>query len=213
MAIIGFSPSQAENVVNAAQTTYNEFMSSMSAGVKDVVNTMEDLWYTKNAVTFFGIFKTEIQKLIDDGENILSSVVRAVDGAGREWSASTNNVYNAHAFASNKATVDVSAIKEAKDGVAGMDTEALSTFKTKMGTIKANLETALRKTAAAIDSNPKAFVGGNQQEELSGSVGTINKNVGTAFDKLIDEAAQAVSQQETSHSDTASQVSTNFQGQ
>lgn len=211
MAITGFDPSKVYTAISNVNSAYGELMTAMHSDVKTFVDNMGSYWACQHAIDFFAAFKEGMDSALGDAFTVFTSVVDAMNSAGRGWGAQTKTDYSNKAFTGDKKTTDVSSIVENISGVRGIDKASAETEITSLDKITTAVGDALQKAKDAVDD--VGFEGDGQAEALKASLETIKTSFSSVMETFNTDAKTAISDTITDYSDTAGKVKEAFTAQ
>ena len=208
MAMTGFDPTKVHTAIGNVNTAYGDLMTAMYTDVKTFVDNMGSYWACQHAIDFFGAFKEGMDLALKDAYNVFTSVVGAMNSAGRAWGADTKTDYYDKSFDGELKTTDVSSIVENINGIRGIDKTMAETEITSLDTISTAVSDALGKAKSAVDD--VGFEGEGQAEALKTSLDTIKTKFSGVVETFNTDARTAISDTISEYTDTAGKIKEAF---
>lgn len=183
MAYTDINPDVVAEVAEDVANTLSSLNSDFSDFQGNVFNKLQEAWYNENAVKVMPEIVTEM-KTVNEGINeSLSSLGKALLTAANAW-ADANGAAGYTIPGVIRSAVALSCdVQESKDGFKGMDVEDVQQAIVNAETTKEQMVERLRKLQSAAEK--QGFRGGNMQAQLNNVCQTLETQIKSAIDKII----------------------------
>lgn len=214
VSIIGFNPDMLRTSIREVQSAYNNFMTQMSTNIQNnFVNELALYWGDNQAQMFFTKFKSSIDSIINESNNVFQSVFDSMNDAGKLWTStkSPNSIWSEIPFERVNPTLDISLIKNNIDGLISMDTNTV------INVTNSSLNSVMLEATRALEDAQRAvqecgFVGGNSATNLCISLGKIKTRVGELVQNILESSKRSIEASASDYINIEAQVSDAFTG-
>ena len=214
VSIIGFNPDMLRTSIREVQSAYNNFMTQMSTNIQNnFVNELALYWGDAQAQMFFTKFKSSIDSIINESNNVFQSVFDSMNDAGKLWTSTKNpnSIWSEIPFERVNPTLDISLIKNNIDGLISMDTNTV------INVTNSSLNSVMLEATRALEDAQRAvqecgFVGGNSATNLCVSLGKIKTRVGELVQNILESSKRSIEASASDYINIEAQVSDAFTG-
>ena len=184
MAYTDINPDVVADVAGDVASTLSSLNNDFGDFQGNVFSKLQEAWYNENAVKVMPGAVTEMKNVNNGINESLSSLGKALIAAANAW-AEANGAAGYTIPGVVKAPVALSCdVQDNKDGFKGMDVEDVQQAIVNAESTKEQMISRLRKLEAA--GEKQGFRGGNMQAQLNNVCHTLEGQIKSAIDKIID---------------------------
>ena len=213
MALTGFDPAIVETSIRNFISAADDVMDCLCGKFKtNFVDKMGEIWACNDAQNYFrNSVKPAMDSLTSDVNKVFASVVNSMRSAGQKWANQTGSSITPIYYNSQRKLLDISAIKENKDGVRGIDFSLANTATGNLDIISNAAQSALERAVTAVQTC--GFMGGTSEANLIASLNTIKTNISDSFSNCKSGLKSAITETVKNYQDTEGKIAQAFAGQ
>lgn len=190
MAVVGFNPKMADNVMKAVDASYASVGKTIGTIIQNkILNPMGEAWYAPEAVKYwkgedgkgFDPALTECEKKIKNAYEVYKE---GIDKAIKHWSENTGSKFSKSATETKqqKIIVKYDCIKKAMpDGTRGIDGDKAKKVESSLKQTQNDIKSELGKLGSKLTAVDQLFLGNNQAENARTCFKSINEAVSELF--------------------------------